>query len=82
MGISKRFRPPLERDISSVRGSPLTYFTPIDGRIVVTQWLNPVTASSKRAVVRANAVYLTLTANFDLWPNPGLKQERSPANAS
>jgi hypothetical protein len=25
-------------------------------------------------VVRANTVYLTLTANFDLWPNPGLSR--------
>jgi hypothetical protein len=25
-------------------------------------------------VVRANAVYLTLTTNFDLWPNPGLSR--------
>ena len=25
-------------------------------------------------IVRANAVYATLTANFDLWPNPGLSR--------
>jgi hypothetical protein len=25
-------------------------------------------------IVRANTVYLTLTANFDLWPNPGLSR--------
>ena len=25
-------------------------------------------------IVRANAVYLTLTANFDLWPRPGLSR--------
>ena len=30
--------------------------------------------SSKPGMVRANAVYLTLTANFDLWPNTGLSR--------
>ena len=29
-------------------------------------------------VVRANSVYLTLTANFDLWPNPGLSRSVAP----
>jgi hypothetical protein len=29
-------------------------------------------------IVRANAVYLTLTANFDLWPNPGLSRTMAP----
>ena len=33
-------------------------------------------------IVRANSVYLTLTAYFDLWPNPGLTRDfTSPAMA-
>ena len=32
-------------------------------------------------VVRANAVYLTLTANFDLWPNIGLSRSMTAPHA-